>query len=153
MYPTVVYQGAASLKTLINGIWLDQYASGARLVPTAEVLLYDVSPASGIAFHDIGVCIGLVFGVGVGAGAGVCFVALHLGVVPPFTPVHDQYHGPVPETELGVPALQRFVFGTVVRLAPFELPQTPFTGVGAGAGLFAVQDIVVPLFTPVHDHP
>lgn len=153
MYPTVVYHGAASLNTLIKGIWLDQYASGARLVPTAEVLLYDVSPASGIAVHDTGVCIGFGLGVGVGVGAGVCFVALQFRFVPPFAPVHDHDHGPVPETELGVPLVQRFVFGRVVSVAPFELPQTPCIGVGAGAGLFALQDIVVPPFMPAHDHP
>jgi len=40
-------------------------------------------------------------------------LAEQLAVVPPFTPVHDQYQGPVPVTVVDVPELHRFVVGAV----------------------------------------
>ena len=49
--------------------------------------------------------------------------------------MHDQLQGPEPETDDAVPALQRFVVGTDENDAPFEDPQTPFTGVGIPVGL------------------
>lgn len=56
--------------------------------------------------------------------------AEQLAVVPPLLPVQDQAKGPVPVTEGVVPvAVQRFDVGAEVTVAPFALPQTPFTGV------------------------
>ena len=97
----MVYHVEASLNTFIRGIWLDQYASGARFVPTPDVLLYAVIPAIGIAFPVIGV-VAPVFVLG------VCLFALQFRVFHPFTPPHDHFHGQLPDTTEVVPEVQRF---------------------------------------------
>ena len=56
-------------------------------------------------------------------------LALQFAVDPPLYPVHDHVQGPAPETPLGVPTLQRPRDGAVGSVCPFELPQTPGTGV------------------------
>lgn len=73
-------------------------------------------------------------------------LAEQLAVDPPFDPVqlHDQ--GPLPLTEVGVPALHRFVVGAVVKVPPFADPQTPFTGPVVNVAdtvQFAVMALVV----------
>jgi hypothetical protein len=69
-------------------------------------------------------------------------------VLPPLEPAQDQFHGPVPVTTKDVPAEQRPVVGALVKSAPFDAPQVPFTIAKA------VQLAVVPPFVPaqVHDH-
>lgn len=47
---------------------------------------------------------------------------------PPYDPVQSQFHGPLPVTEVGVPALQRLVVGVEVNDPPFDDPHTPVTG-------------------------
>ena len=77
----------------------------------------------------------------------------HDAVVPPLLPMQVHDHGPVPLTADAVPAVQRFVVGLTLTVAPFALPQTPLTGV-AEAVFFAEQVAVVPPLLPaqVHDH-
>jgi hypothetical protein len=58
----------------------------------------------------------------------VRMLAEQFAVVPPFAPVHDHVHGPVPAIVDAVPALHRFVDGAVVNVPPLEEPQIPFTG-------------------------
>ena len=51
-------------------------------------------------------------------GVGVVVTVLlaeQLAVVPPFVPVQLQFHGPVPDTVVGVPVEQRLVVGDVVK--------------------------------------
>ena len=48
---------------------------------------------------------------------------------PPFDPLQVHDHGPVPDTPLAVPAVQRLVVGAAVNICPFDEPQTPLTGV------------------------
>ena len=62
--------------------------------------------------------------------------AEQLEVEPPFVPLHDQYQGPVPETELAVPELHKFEVGVLENVPPFEYPHCPLTG---DAVLYAVQ--------------
>jgi hypothetical protein len=57
--------------------------------------------------------------------------AEQLAVDPPLLPLQDQVQGPVPKTVVADPAEQRLVVGADDRLAPFDEPQTPLTGVGA----------------------
>src|SRR5258708_7950119 len=54
-------------------------------------------------------------------------LAEQLAVVPPFVPVQNQVHGPVPVTVVAVPAEQRFMAGAVATVVPFALPHAPFT--------------------------
>ena len=61
--------------------------------------------------------------------------AWHCAVVPPLLPLQDQVHGPLPVTAEAAPALQRLVVGALVRSAPFEDPQTPFTAVTPGVSV------------------
>ena len=49
-----------------------------------------------------------------------------MAVVPPFDPVQFHDHGPLPLTAVDVPALQRLVLGSDVKVPPFDEPQTPF---------------------------
>jgi hypothetical protein len=58
---------------------------------------------------------------------GVVLLALQFGLTPPYSPLHVQFHGPVPATAVGVPELQRLVVGTVATVVPLALPQDPFT--------------------------
>jgi hypothetical protein len=76
-------------------------------------------------------------------------VALQDAVVPPFAPVHDQVHGPVPATVVAVPAVQRPVVGVEVTAVPLVVPQEPLVNT---RDLGAVQLAVVPPLIPVHDH-
>ena len=68
--------------------------------------------------------------VAVGSWFAVLF-ALQLAVVPPLAPVHDHVHGPVPVTEVAVPAVQRFVVGIVATVVPFDEPHDPLIGAAA----------------------
>jgi hypothetical protein len=74
--------------------------------------------------------------------------AEQLVVVPVLAPVQVHDQGPVPLTAEDVPAEQRPVVGLLVKSAPFDAPQVPFTVIRA------VQLPVVPPFVPaqVHDH-
>ena len=60
----------------------------------------------------------------------VWMFAEQLAVVPPFDPAQVQVHGPVPLTELAVPAVHRLVEGAAVKVAPLAEPHTPLTGTG-----------------------
>ena len=51
--------------------------------------------------------------VQVGVVVDTILSAEHDAVVPPFTEEHDQFHGPEPVTEEGVPSVQRLVEGAV----------------------------------------
>ena len=77
--------------------------------------------------------------------------AEHDAVLPPLLPAQFQRHGLLPVTVDAVPALQRLVVGALVRVAPFEEPQTPFTPC-ADASFTAEQVAVVPPLLPVHVH-
>jgi hypothetical protein len=50
---------------------------------------------------------------------------VQLAVEPVLAPVHDQVHGPLPETAVGVPAVQRLPVGALARSALWEEPQLP----------------------------
>ncbi len=55
-------------------------------------------------------------------------LAKQLAVVPPFDPLHVQYHGPVPVTvEAVLSGLHRFVVGAVRKICPLDEPQAPLT--------------------------
>jgi hypothetical protein len=56
-------------------------------------------------------------------------LAEQFAVDPPFVPVHDQYHGPVPVIPEKFPELQRPVVGALENDPPFEYPHCPLTGV------------------------
>jgi hypothetical protein len=55
--------------------------------------------------------------------------AAHGAFVPPPEPSQYQVHGPVPDTAVAVPALQRLVVGALDTGVPLAEPQTPLTGV------------------------
>ena len=55
-------------------------------------------------------------------------VATQMASVPPFVPVHVQFHGPAPVTVEAVPTKQRPVDGACVIAMPFAEPQTPSVG-------------------------
>ena len=71
--------------------------------------------------------------------------AQQLAFVPPFVPLQNHVHGPVPETLELVPLEHRFVVGAAVRFAPFEVPQVPSTIT------VAVQLASVPPFVPLQN--
>ena len=48
-------------------------------------------------------------------------------------PTQDQYHGPLPVTAVGVPALHKLVVGAVLNVWPLALPQTPLVTEGQAA--------------------
>ena len=54
-------------------------------------------------------------------------LAEQFALVPPFTPAQVQLHGPLPETEDAVPALQRFELGALKKPCPFDEPHAPLT--------------------------
>src|SRR5579863_1208079 len=58
-------------------------------------------------------------------------VAEQVAVVPPLAPPQLHDHGPAPLTVEAVPAVHRLAVGALLRLAPFEAPQAPLTGVGS----------------------
>ena len=49
--------------------------------------------------------------------------------LPPFWPAQVQFHGPEPLTVPAVPAVQRLVLGALVKVPPFDAPQTPSTAI------------------------
>jgi len=53
--------------------------------------------------------------------------AWHEVFVPPPEPLQFQYQGPVPTTEVAVPAEQRLTVGATENVLRFEEPQVPFT--------------------------
>jgi hypothetical protein len=77
---------------------------------------------------------------------------LHVGeFVPPFEPVHDQVHGPVPLIAVGVPCVQRFAVGPGAGIVvPFADPHIPFIGTGAHPTLIVIFHTVVHP-DPVHE--
>lgn len=60
----------------------------------------------------------------------VCIFALQLAFVPLYKPEQFQFHGPVPLTDEGVPALHRFEAGAAVKVCPWDAPHSPFTRFG-----------------------
>jgi len=80
----------------------------------------------------------------VAAAVHVCMFAEQFAVVPPFNPLQLQVHGPLPLTTVPVPALQRLVVGLLVKVCPFDVPQTPFTGLAAKLAV-TVQSAVMAL--------
>lgn len=54
--------------------------------------------------------------------------ALQLASPPQFDHLHVQVHGPLHETEVAVPELQRFELGALRAFDQFALPQEPPTG-------------------------
>ena len=68
------------------------------------------------------------FGPAEGVIVQVWRLAEQVAVVPPFVPAQLQFHGPEPVTALAVPAVQRLVLGAVVKVPPWDAPQTPSTG-------------------------
>jgi hypothetical protein len=77
--------------------------------------------------------------------------ALQAAVEPPFAPAQLHAQGPAPLTAEAVPVVHRLAVGLVERVAPFEEPQAPLTGVEATTFL-AVQAAVVPPFAPAQLH-
>ena len=78
--------------------------------------------------------------------------AEQLAVEPPPEPVHDQLHGPEPETLEAEPALQRFVVGAEATVVPLAEPQEPFTTVAVAVAVFDAEQLAVePPPEPVHD--
>ena len=49
-------------------------------------------------------------------------------MVPPFAPLHDQFHGPEPVTAVAEPDAHNPVVGATVKIPLLELPHVPFTG-------------------------
>jgi hypothetical protein len=83
-------------------------------------------------------------------GAERVMFALQLALVPPFAPTHDHVQGPVPVTVVGVPVVQRFVVGAVLKDCPLEEPQTPFMGVGGAVTVTVTFFDTLPP-PPVHE--
>jgi hypothetical protein len=78
-----------------------------------------------------------------------CSGALHEELVPPLVPSHIQDQGPLPVTDVAVPAEQRFVLGAPVTETPFAEPQTPLTGVAADCN-GALHEEFAPPLPPSH---
>ena len=68
--------------------------------------------------------------------------AEQVAVAPPPEPAQVQVQGPLPLTATGVPALQRFAVGLLVRSAAFEEPQTPLTLVLPLEGALPLEEAV-----------
>ena len=51
--------------------------------------------------------------------------AEHDAFVPPLVPAHDHVHGPLPDTVLAVPAVQRLLVGALATVVPLAEPQVP----------------------------
>src|SRR5262249_15121664 len=62
---------------------------------------------------------------GGGGGGAARSGAEQEAVLPPFWPLHCQYHGPRPVTAVAVPARHRPEVGAVVVATPFARPHTP----------------------------
>ena len=82
-------------------------------------------------------------------GGGGASCAEQLAFVPPFAPEQDDVHGPVPATVDAVPVLQRLFVGFEATVVPFDVPHTPFTGVGGVS--CAEHEAVAPPLRPAHD--
>src|SRR5438874_9456025 len=79
-------------------------------------------------------CCGEMVNVNVlGGGDAAESGAEHEPVLPPFEPLHCQYHGPLPVTAVAVPALHRPEVGAVVVGTPFAGPHTPLIAFGPAA--------------------
>ena len=48
-------------------------------------------------------------------------------------PTQVQFHGPLPVTVVGLPALHKLVVGAALNVWPWALPQTPLTTEGQAA--------------------
>ena len=70
--------------------------------------------------------------------------AEHEAVVPPFTPAHVQVQGATVETTDAAPTTQRFVVGTVAKIAPLAVPQTPFNGATGVTAFDAAESALIP---------
>ena len=83
----------------------------------------------------------------------VWILAEQLAFVPPFSPLHIQVHGPLPVTVEGVPALQRFAMGVVVKVPPLLPPHAPLTGVNVNvADTLVPVDMVTRQVLPAPEH-
>jgi hypothetical protein len=90
-------------------------------------------------------------------GDGGCKGAVQLTVMPLFSPIQLQFHGPWPLTEVAVPVVQRLSIGCTTIATPLAAPQRPLTagpgGGGAGGVFFAAeQDAAMPPFKPEQLH-
>ncbi len=86
-------------------------------------------------------------------GEGGCNGAVQLTVMPLFSPIQLQFHGPLPLTELGVPVEQRLSIGCTAMATPFAEPQRPLTegpGGGGAGGVFFCEphEAASPPFMP-----
>lgn len=75
--------------------------------------------------------------------------------MPPYWPEHVQLHGPVPLTEVLVPALQRWApaVGAVVRVVPWAEPQAALTAGGISAEQDASGAPLMPAQVQLHGRP
>jgi hypothetical protein len=90
-------------------------------------------------------------------GGGGMRGAVQLTVIPPFSPIQAQFHGPLPLTSVGVPAEQNPARGRETKATPLDDPHTPLTsGPGGGGALVitieAEQVLAIPPFIPEHVH-
>ena len=92
-------------------------------------------------------------------GGGGVRGAVQLTVMPPFTPIQLQFHGPLPLISDVMPAEQRLSVGRSSKATPLEDPQSPFSEGPGGGGAFGITlDVVhvlaMPPFMPeqVHVH-
>jgi hypothetical protein len=90
-------------------------------------------------------------------GAGGCRGAVQLTVMPLFSPMQFQFHGPLPLTAVAVPAEQRLSIGCKAIAEPFAEPHSPLTagpGGGGADGVFFVaeQEAAMPPLRPEHVH-
>ena len=75
--------------------------------------------------------------------------AEHDAFVPPPVPAHDHVHGPLPDTVLAVPAVQRLLVGALATVVPFTEPQVPLTALEVFAWQVKLAPFVAAL-TLVH---
>lgn len=85
--------------------------------------------------------------IGVMVTAGVlscaCMPAEHSAVVPPFTPLQVQVHGPRPITSEIFPIAQKFVVGPDVTVGcPLKIPQVPLP-------MNTIVSVQLPVIVPV----
>jgi hypothetical protein len=67
-------------------------------------------------------------------------------VVPPLLPSQLQLQGPVPVTEVALPAVQRLVVGALLTVLLLAVPQAPLTGVGEAVQVAEQEALVPPAF-------
>ena len=82
-------------------------------------------------------------------GVGV-LLALQLALPPPLLPLHDQLHGPEPDTDEAEPDEHKLLDGADATVVPFALPQEPLEGAGAVEHLVEEQLASLPLPDPRH---